>query len=118
MLDLLTISLVAGILMLLKNIPQKYNIIICLWTNCLYCLLKNLWHSSPISKIAWNIVQVNLRPLATSPDIPAHICTTSSLTTAAVTNMLHLFHHMEYACCKMCLCLWVEHTVEGVHWDV
>ena len=118
MLDLLTISLVAGIPTSLKNIPQKYNIIIRLWTNCFYRLLKNLWHSSPISKIAWNIARVDSRPLATLPNIPTHICTTSSLTTAAVTNRLCSFHHMEYACCKVCSCLRVEHAVEGVHQDV
>ncbi len=34
MLDLLTISLAPGVAASLKNIPKKYSIIICLWTNC------------------------------------------------------------------------------------
>jgi len=57
MLDLLTISLAPGVPASLKNIPEKYNIIIHLWTNCFYRLLENLRRSSPTSKIALEYLQ-------------------------------------------------------------
>jgi protein SMG6 len=48
---LLEISLASGVPASLRNIPNKYNIIIRLWTSCFYCLLKNLRRSSLASKI-------------------------------------------------------------------
>src|SRR5712691_4648152 len=57
MLDLLTISLAPGVPTSLKNIPEKYNIIIRLGTNCFYRLLENLRRSSPTSKIALEYLQ-------------------------------------------------------------
>ncbi len=57
MLNLLEISLVLGIPMLLCNIPEKYNIIIHLWTNCFYHLLKNLQHSSLTFKFTLEYLQ-------------------------------------------------------------
>jgi protein SMG6 len=56
MLNLLKISLASGVPASLRNIPDKYNIIICLWTNCFY-RLENLRHSSLTSKIALEYLQ-------------------------------------------------------------
>jgi len=52
MLNLLEISLASGVPASLRNIPEKYNIIVRLWTNCFYRLLENLRRSSLSSKIA------------------------------------------------------------------
>ena len=57
MLDLLTVSLAPGSPASFQNIPEKYNIIIRLWTNCFYRLLENLRRSSPTSKIALEYLQ-------------------------------------------------------------
>ena len=46
MLNLLEISLTPGVPDSLRRIPEKYNIIIRLWTNCFYRLLENLRRSS------------------------------------------------------------------------
>jgi hypothetical protein len=43
--------------MSLHNIPEKYNIIIRLWTNCFYCLLESLWRSSLNSRISLEYLQ-------------------------------------------------------------
>ena len=120
MLDLLAISLAPGVPASLKNIPEKYNIIIRLWTNCFYRLLENLRRSSPASKIALEYLQEFIYYAYTfytaflerntfkeyraswlealgdlaryriviAAMIPTHTRTTSSLTTAAVTNGL------------------------------
>ena len=92
MLNLLEISLESAVPASLRNIPDKYNIIICFWTNCFYRLLENLRRSSLASKIAleylqefrmhtlstqpfsretfsWTIKQVGSRLLVTSHDI-------------------------------------------------
>ncbi|KAH9057140.1 hypothetical protein EDB83DRAFT_2390413 [Lactarius deliciosus] len=52
MLRLLEISLAPGVPASLRNIPEKYNIIIRLWTNCFYRLLENLRRYSLNSRIA------------------------------------------------------------------
>jgi protein SMG6 len=57
MLDLLAISLAPGVPASLRQIPEKYNIIIRLWTNCFYRLLENLRRSSLTSKIALEYLQ-------------------------------------------------------------
>jgi len=57
MLNLLEISLTPGVPASLRNIPEKYNIIIRLWTNCFYRLLENLRRSSLTSKIALEYLQ-------------------------------------------------------------
>jgi protein SMG6 len=57
MLNLLEISLAPGVPVSLRNIPQKYNIIIRLWTNCFYRLLENLRRSSLSSRIALEYLQ-------------------------------------------------------------
>jgi protein SMG6 len=57
MLRLLEISLAPGVPASLRNIPEKYNIIIRLWTNCFYRLLENLRRSSLNSKIALEYLQ-------------------------------------------------------------
>ena len=57
MLNLLEISLAPGVPASLRNIPEKYNIIIRLWTNCFYRLLENLRRSSLTSKIALEYLQ-------------------------------------------------------------
>ena len=57
MLNLLEISLASGVPASLRNIPDKYNIIIRLWTNCFYRLLENLRRSSLTSKIALEYLQ-------------------------------------------------------------
>ena len=57
MLDLLTISLAPNVPTSLKNIPEKYNIIICLGTNCFYHLFENLQCSSHMSKITLEYLQ-------------------------------------------------------------
>jgi len=57
MLNLLEISLAPGVPSSLRNIPDKYNIIIRLWTNCFYRLLENLRRSSHSSKIALEYLQ-------------------------------------------------------------
>jgi hypothetical protein len=57
MLNLLEISLATGVPASLRNIPDKYNIIIRLWTNCFYRLLENLRRSSLTSKIALEYLQ-------------------------------------------------------------
>jgi protein SMG6 len=57
MLNLLEISLTSGVPTSLRNIPDKYNIIIRLWTNCFYRLLENLRRSSLASKIALEYLQ-------------------------------------------------------------
>jgi protein SMG6 len=57
MLNLLEISLASGVPASLRNIPDKYNIIIRLWTNCFYRLLENLRRSSLSSKIALEYLQ-------------------------------------------------------------
>ena len=114
-LDLLTTSLAPGVPASLKNIPEKYNITIRLWTNCFYRLLGNLWRSSPTSKITLEHLQEFIYHAYTSPlernmlkdyragwlealadlaryrtvvtaMIPTHTRTPSSLTTAAVTK--------------------------------
>ncbi|KAN0128906.1 hypothetical protein V8E53_013279 [Lactarius tabidus] len=51
------ISLVPVIPTSLRNIPEKYNIIICLWTNCFYRLLENLRRYSLNSRIALEYLQ-------------------------------------------------------------
>jgi len=56
-LPLSSISLANGVLASLRNIPDKYGIIIRLWTNCFYRLLENLRRSSLISKIALEYLQ-------------------------------------------------------------
>jgi protein SMG6 len=48
-LNLLEISLASGVPAPLRNIPDKYNIIICHWTSCLYRLLENLRRSSIVA---------------------------------------------------------------------
>jgi hypothetical protein len=57
MLNLLEISLASGVPASLRNIPEKYNIIIRLWTNCFYRLLENLRRSSLASPIAYEYLQ-------------------------------------------------------------
>ena len=57
MLNLLEISLASGVSASLRNISEKHNIIIHLWTNCFYCLLENLWCSFLSSKIALEYLQ-------------------------------------------------------------
>jgi protein SMG6 len=57
MLNLLEISLAPGVPDSLRRIPEKYNIIIRLWTNCFYRLLENLRRSSLTSKIALEYLQ-------------------------------------------------------------
>lgn len=57
MLNLLEISLASGVPASLRNIPDKYNIIIRLWTNCFYRLLENLRRSALNSKIALEYLQ-------------------------------------------------------------
>ena len=57
MLNLLEISLASGVPASLRNIPEKYNIIIRLWTNCFYRLLENLRRSSLASQIAYEYLQ-------------------------------------------------------------
>ena len=57
MLQLLEISLAPNVPASLRNIPEKYNIIIRLWTNCFYRLLENLRRSSLTSKIALEYLQ-------------------------------------------------------------
>ncbi|KAH9028113.1 hypothetical protein EDB85DRAFT_2074672 [Lactarius pseudohatsudake] len=57
MLRLLEISLAPGVPASLRNIPEKYNIIIRLWTNCFYRLLENLRRYSLNSKIALEYLQ-------------------------------------------------------------
>jgi protein SMG6 len=57
MLRLLEISLAPGVPASLRNIPEKYNIIIRLWTNCFYRLLENLRRSSLNSRIALEYLQ-------------------------------------------------------------
>ena len=57
MLNLLEISLASGVPASLRNIPDKYNIIIRLWTNCFYRLLENLRRSSLTSKVALEYLQ-------------------------------------------------------------
>jgi protein SMG6 len=57
MLNLLEISLATGVPTSLRNIPDKYNIIIRLWTNGFYRLLENLRRSSLTSKIALEYLQ-------------------------------------------------------------
>ncbi|KAI9455599.1 hypothetical protein BJY52DRAFT_638264 [Lactarius psammicola] len=57
MLRLLEISLAPGVPASLRNIPEKYNIIIRLWTNCFYRLLENLRRYSLSSKIALEYLQ-------------------------------------------------------------
>jgi hypothetical protein len=57
MLNLLEISLASGVPASLRNIPDKYNIIIRLWTNCFYRLLENLRRSSLSSKITLEYLQ-------------------------------------------------------------
>jgi hypothetical protein len=52
MLRLLEISLVSGVLVSLRNIPEKYDIITRLWANCFYRLLENLRRYSLNSRIA------------------------------------------------------------------
>ena len=60
MLNLLEISLASGVPASLRNIPDKYNIIIRLWTNCFYRLLENLRRSSLSSKIALEYLQESM----------------------------------------------------------
>lgn len=60
MFDLLTISLAPGVPAWLKNIPEKHNIIIRLWTNCFYRLLENLRRSSPTFMIALELLQESI----------------------------------------------------------
>ncbi|KAI0303402.1 hypothetical protein B0F90DRAFT_1911396 [Multifurca ochricompacta] len=57
MLNLLEISLSPRVPVSLRSIPDKYNIIIRLWTNCFYRLLENLRRSSLSSKIAFEYLQ-------------------------------------------------------------
>ncbi|KAI9433991.1 hypothetical protein H4582DRAFT_1983834 [Lactarius indigo] len=57
MLRLLEISLAPGVPASLRNIPEKYNIIIRLWTNCFYRLLENLRRYSLNSRIALEYLQ-------------------------------------------------------------
>ena len=57
MLRLLEISLAPGVPASLRNIPEKYNIIIRLWTNCFYRLLENLRRCSLNSRIALEYLQ-------------------------------------------------------------
>ena len=57
MLNLMEISLASGVPASLRNIPDKYNIIISLWTNCFYRLLENLRRSSLSFKIALEYLQ-------------------------------------------------------------
>ena len=57
MLNLLEISLSSDVPASLQNIPEKYNIIIHLWTSCFYRLLKNLWRSPLASQIAYEYLQ-------------------------------------------------------------
>ena len=57
MLRLLEISLAPGVPASLRNIPEKYNIIIRLWTNCFYRLLENLRRSSLNSRVALEYLQ-------------------------------------------------------------
>ena len=47
----------SGVPALLRNIPEKYNIIIRLWTNCFYHLLENLRCSSLASQIVYEYLQ-------------------------------------------------------------
>ncbi|KAF8469313.1 hypothetical protein DFH94DRAFT_812796 [Russula ochroleuca] len=47
----------SGVWTSLRNIPDKYNIIIRPWTNCFYCHLKNPRRSSLTSKIALEYLQ-------------------------------------------------------------
>ena len=54
MFNLLEISLASAVPASLRNIPDKYNIIICLWTNCFYRLLENLRRSSSLPRLRWN----------------------------------------------------------------
>jgi protein SMG6 len=56
-LNLLEISLASDVPASLRNIPEKYNIIIHLWTNCFYRLLENLRRSSLSSQIAYEYLQ-------------------------------------------------------------
>jgi hypothetical protein len=56
-LNLLEISLATDVPTSLRNAPDKYNIIIRLWTNCFHRLLKNLRRSSLTSKIALEYLQ-------------------------------------------------------------
>ena len=51
-LNLLEISSASGVPASLRNKPDKYNIVIRLWTNRFYRLLENLRRSSLSSKIA------------------------------------------------------------------
>jgi hypothetical protein len=55
--NLLEISLTLGAPASLRNIPEKYNNTIRLWTNCSYRLLENLRRSSLTSKIALEYLQ-------------------------------------------------------------
>jgi hypothetical protein len=57
MLNLLEICLATGVPSALRNIPDKYNIIIRLWANCFYRLLENLRRSSLTSRIALEYLQ-------------------------------------------------------------
>jgi hypothetical protein len=60
MLNLLKLSRSSAVLASLCNIPDKYNIIIRLWTSCFYRLLKNLQCSSLASKIALEYLQESI----------------------------------------------------------
>ncbi|TFY71744.1 hypothetical protein EVG20_g1267 [Dentipellis fragilis] len=55
--NLLEISLAHGVPTSLRNIPQKYNIIIRLWTHAFHRILENLRRSSFSSKIALEHLQ-------------------------------------------------------------
>ena len=57
MLSLLEISLASAVPASLRNIPDKYNIITRLRTNCFYCLFDNLRCSSLTSKIELEYLQ-------------------------------------------------------------
>jgi len=53
----LEISLAFDVPASLRNIPEKCNIMIHLWTNCFYHLLENLLRSSFSSQIAYEYLQ-------------------------------------------------------------
>lgn len=55
--NLLEISLAPSVPASLRNIPEKYNIIIQLWTYDFHCLFENLRHSSLHSKVALEHLQ-------------------------------------------------------------
>jgi hypothetical protein len=57
MLNLLEICLATGVPPSLRNIPDKHNIIIRLWTSCFHRLLENLRRSSLTSRIALEYLQ-------------------------------------------------------------